>query len=51
MHHSEAFSKAYHPHYRIVAKDIFRSELKNAIGDAGCKFVSDHYPVESVLGY
>ena len=23
LHHSRAFSQAYHPHYRIVAKDIF----------------------------
>ena len=23
LHHSMAFSQAYHPHYRIVAKDIF----------------------------
>ena len=27
MHHSEAFSKAYNPHYRIVASDIFEKEL------------------------
>jgi hypothetical protein len=31
MHHSPAFSDAYHPHYRIVAKDIFESELKPLI--------------------
>lgn len=23
LHHSEAFEKAYHPHYRIVAREIF----------------------------
>ena len=27
LHHSEAFGAAYHPHYRIVAKDIFDDEL------------------------
>ena len=27
LHHSEAFGAAYHPHYRIVAKDIFANEL------------------------
>ena len=28
MHHSDAFNAAYHPHYRIIAKDIFEKELK-----------------------
>ena len=28
LHHSDAFSEAYHPHYRIIAKDIFEKELK-----------------------
>ncbi len=27
MHHSEEFSEAYNPHYRIVASDIFENEL------------------------
>lgn len=31
MHHSPAFGAAYHPHYRIVAKDIFEAELKPLI--------------------
>lgn len=31
MHHSRAFEEAYHPHYRIIAKDIFESELKPLI--------------------
>ncbi len=31
MHHSPAFEAAYHPHYRIVAKDIFEAELKPLI--------------------
>ena len=31
IHHSEAFEAAYHPHYRIIAKDIFESELKPLI--------------------
>lgn len=28
MHHSEAFSDAYNPHYRIIARDIFEKEIK-----------------------
>ena len=31
MHHSEAFSDAYNPHYRIIAKDIFEKEIKSLI--------------------
>lgn len=31
MHHSEAFSETYHPHYRIIAKDIFEKEIKPLI--------------------
>ena len=31
IHHSEAFEAAYHPHYRIVARNIFESELKPLI--------------------
>lgn len=31
MHHSEAFSDAYNPHYRIIAKDIFEKEIKPLI--------------------
>jgi hypothetical protein len=31
MHHSPAFEAAYHPHYRIIAKDIFETELKPLI--------------------
>ena len=27
MHHSDEFSKAYNPHYRILASDIFEKEL------------------------
>ncbi len=27
VHHSEAYNKAYDPHYRIVQKEIFESEL------------------------
>lgn len=27
MHHSDAFNGTYHPHYRIVARDIFEKEL------------------------
>ena len=28
LHHSRVFNNAYHPHYRIVARDIFDNELK-----------------------
>ena len=31
MHHSDAFNAAYHPHYRIIAKDIFEKELKTLV--------------------
>ena len=31
MHHSEAFSDAYNPHYRIIARDIFEKEIKPLI--------------------
>ena len=31
MHHSEAFSNAYEPHYRIIARDIFEKEIKPLI--------------------
>ena len=31
MHHSEAFTDAYHPHYRIVAGDIFEKELHKSL--------------------
>ena len=27
IHHSEDFSHAYHPHYRIISKGIFESEI------------------------
>ena len=27
VHHSEAYEKAYDPHYRIVGKDIFEAEI------------------------
>lgn len=28
VHHSAAYREAYHPHYRIVRKDIFENEIK-----------------------
>ncbi len=28
LHHSRIFNQTYHPHYRIVARDIFEKELK-----------------------
>lgn len=31
LHHSEVFGKAYHPHYRIVDRQIFENELKERI--------------------
>ena len=31
MHHSEAFSNAYNPHYRIIARDIFEKKIKPLI--------------------
>ena len=27
IHHSDTFVEIYHPHYRIIAKDIFESEI------------------------
>lgn len=27
IHHSEDFSNAYHPHYRIISKGIFESDI------------------------
>ena len=32
LHHSPEFEEAYHPHYRIVARDIFELELKAPAG-------------------
>ena len=31
LHHSAAFEEAYRPHYRIVARDIFDTELKGKL--------------------
>ena len=31
MHHSEAFSEAYNPHYRIISREIFEKEIKPLI--------------------
>lgn len=31
VHHSEAYRNAYHPHYRIVRRDIFDNELEPLI--------------------
>lgn len=33
MHHSKAFTDAYHPHYRLITKDIFEKELRPYIDD------------------
>jgi hypothetical protein len=27
LHHSEPFTKAYDPHYRIIAREIFQKEI------------------------
>lgn len=27
IHHSDKFGQVYNPHYRIIAKDIFESEI------------------------
>lgn len=32
-HHSKAFNDAYHPHYRLITKDIFEKELRPYIDD------------------
>ena len=31
LHHSPIFNETYHPHYRIVARDIFEKELEPVI--------------------
>lgn len=31
LHHSEAYSEAYNPHYRIIARDIFEKEIRPLI--------------------
>ena len=28
LHHSPEYGEAYHPHYRIIARDIFESDVK-----------------------
>lgn len=33
VHHSDAFVKAYDPHYRIIRRDIFDKEIKPLIDD------------------
>ena len=33
MHHSRAFTDAYHPHYRLITKEIFEKELRPYIDD------------------
>lgn len=32
LHHSHEFEEAYHPHYRIISRDIFEKELKAQAG-------------------
>lgn len=32
-HHSKAFNEAYHPHYRLITKEIFEKELRPYIDD------------------
>ena len=31
VHHSQAYNAAYHPHYRIIKREIFEQQLKPAI--------------------
>ena len=31
VHHSQAYNAAYHPHYRIVKREIFEQQLKNQL--------------------
>jgi hypothetical protein len=31
LHHSPIFEQTYHPHYRIVARDIFEKDLKDRL--------------------
>ena len=31
LHHSPIFEQTYHPHYRIVARDIFEKDLQNRL--------------------
>jgi len=31
VHHSRAYNEAYHPHYRIVERSIFESELRSLL--------------------
>ena len=33
IHHSDAYRNAYHPHYRIVRRDIFDNEIKEQISN------------------
>lgn len=33
VHHSRAYNAAYHPHYRIVERGIFETELKPLLND------------------
>ena len=35
VHHSQVYNEVYHPHYRIVAADIFEKELKALIEEPG----------------
>lgn len=37
VHHSEAYNAAYHPHYRIVKREIFEQQLKPAIVTGNCQ--------------
>lgn len=37
VHHSQAYNAAYHPHYRIVKREIFEQQLKPAIVTGNCQ--------------
>ena len=46
LHHSEAFSEAYHPHYRIVDRTIFANKLKERINQTAPITMREIRPTE-----
>ena len=38
VHHSTYYNAAYHPHYRIIHRDIFKQQLKPALEKKICTF-------------
>lgn len=39
VHHSQAYNTAYHPHYRIIKREIFEQQLKTAIATKSTKYL------------